>query len=333
MLRIFTCICFLFTVACTNISEIDKNVHKAECSVTGVVACKSANQCAELKVCSTDIDLDTTFLIGSVSKQFTAILAIKHLAPLLDTEVIVLLMDDEFWNILKDLRRTEQPFWSQLKLKDLKGTTIRDLLMHSAKIDYATGAPSSGYKYHNLNYALVAKCLEKQTKQRFSKLAHDLFSEAGLTHTFLHDDFSEAQFWLKLQKALALAKCSPEKLRNPLTATMNPAGGIVSTARDLLKWNEFLRKHKYFEELTKMTVPMKDGGSYGFGIITNEDKSLFFHTGAIAAVHLDGILFTCALIYDKARERSFVGFDVANITTRDTVKAKIDERIEALMQI
>jgi CubicO group peptidase (beta-lactamase class C family) len=307
-------------------------VHKAECGVTGLVACKSANQCAESKVCSTGIDLDTPFLIGSVSKQFTAILAIKHLAPLLDTEVIALLTEDEFQIILKDLQDTEQPFWPQLKLKDLKGTTIRDLLTHSAKIDYATGALSSGYKYNNLNYALVGKCLEKQTKQRFSKLAHDLFSKAGLTNTFLHDDFSEAQLWLKLQKALALEKCSPEKLRNPLTATMNPAGGIVSTARDLLKWNEFLHKHNYFDALTQTTVPMGDGESYGFGLIANEDKSLFFHTGAIAAVHLDGILFTCVLIYDKAKERSFVGFDVANITTRDTVKSKIDERIEALMQ-
>jgi CubicO group peptidase (beta-lactamase class C family) len=307
-------------------------VHKSVCNVNGLVAYKSANQCAELKVRSTDMDLDTPFLIGSVSKQFTAILAIKHLAPLLDTEVIALLTDDEFRNILKDLQRTEQPFWPQLKLKDLKGTTIRNILMHYAKVDYATGAPSIGYKYHNLNYALVAKCLEKQTKQRFSKLAHDLFSEAGLTNTFLHDDFSEQELWMKLQKALALAKCSPEKLRNPLTATMNPAGGIVSTTRDLLKWNEFLRRTKYFDALTQTTIPTGEGGSYGFGIITNE--SLFFHTGTIAAVHLDGILFTCVLIYDKTKARSFVGFDVANITDApdDMVKAKIDERIETLMQ-
>ncbi|MDR0595618.1 MAG: beta-lactamase family protein [Puniceicoccales bacterium] len=335
MLHVLAFLCVLFSVACSNIHKTNlDNISEVE----GIVAVKDADQSVKLKFCSKGIDLNTPFLIGSVSKQFTAILAIKHLKTLFNTEIITLITDDEFQAILKNLQETEViPFWPQLKLQTLKGTTIHDLLMHSATIDYATGERINRYKYHNLNYALVGKCLEKQTKRSYTELAHDLFVEAGMTNTFLHDDFSEKELWTKLQKALVIANCSPQKLKNPLTTTMNPAGGAVSTARDLLRWNEFLHQNKCFDVLTKATVPIGDGNFYGLGIITNKNKSLFWHTGAIVAVFLEEILFTCVLIYDMSQARSFVGFDVANITdvtcnSEDTMGAKIDERVDMLVR-
>jgi hypothetical protein len=95
---------------------------------------------------------------------------------------------------------------------------------------------------------------------------------------------------------------------------MTPAGGVVSTARDLLKWNKFLRENKLFEELTKTTVVVEDDVFYGLGIITDKNKVTFFHTGAIAAAHLQGILFTCMLCHDSAENSSLLWFDVVNIT-------------------
>jgi hypothetical protein len=166
------------------------------------------------------------------------------------------------------------------------------------------------------------------------KLAHGIFVEAGMSHTFLHDDISEAKLWKKLEKSLNLAQCVPQKLKNPLTPAMNPAGGIVSTARDLLKWNEFLRKNGYFKKLTKVTIPIGGGDAYGLGIVTNDEKNLFSHAGAIAAVHLQGILFTCVLIYDASQKCSSVGFDVLDITNIEDCKAisaMIDERSDILL--
>jgi CubicO group peptidase (beta-lactamase class C family) len=319
------------SVGCSNLHKTEQDAGEIGKHVNWIIAVENADQSIKLKNCSKEIDLDTPFFIGSVSKQMTAILAIKHLD--LNSDVTTLITEDEFQAILMDLQKTEStPFWSQLKLSKLKGTTIRDLLMHSVKIDYATGAQINQHKYHNLNYALVGKCLEKQTKRPYNNLAHDLFAEAGMNNTFLHDDFSEKKLWGKLRKALAIAKCSPQKLVNPLTRTMTPAGGVVSTARDLLKWNKFLKENKLFEALTKTIVTFEKDAFYGLGIITDKDKMAFFHTGAIAAVYLQGILFTCVLIHDHKENYSFVGFDVSNIVNANAVSAKIDERTELLMQ-
>lgn len=84
------------------------------------------------------------------------------------------------------------------------------------------------------------------TGRSYENLSRALFKQAGMTNTGFHSDFSRAQ----LAEKLGYNKICFDSLAE----VMNPAGGIISTARDLLQWNDFLSQNNYFKRLTAYTV-------------------------------------------------------------------------------
>jgi CubicO group peptidase (beta-lactamase class C family) len=195
-----------------------------------------------------------------------------------------LLSEEEFVALLNGLPEFDNKYLqSNLRLSCLKGVTVKDLLIHTSKVDYCSGEKLTGYKYQNLNFDLVGRVLEKQTGKSYETLAHELFRMAGMTNTFLHCDVSENELFTKLKASLALVNRMPEDMVGAMTLSkaMNPSGGIVSTACDLLKWNEFLDENGYFAKLTEFTANMGGDDRYGFGIVTDSKKSFFYHNGAI----------------------------------------------------
>jgi CubicO group peptidase (beta-lactamase class C family) len=239
-------ICLILCVGCAT----DKNEKFA-----GIIAVKDFGSEIKLKFCSAGIDLDTPFFIGSISKQFTGVLVLKHIKHLLKTDITTLLTESDFMSVINALPELEKNMlWSKLKLKHLVGITVEQLLTHSSKIDYCSRKNLDGYKYQNLNFDLVGLILEKQAKKTYAELVRELFLEADMENTFLHSDFSEKKLFDKLKKSLKLVYRDPDIMKNTLTKAVNPDGGIISTARDLLKWSDFLEKNEYFQKLTEFSA-------------------------------------------------------------------------------
>jgi CubicO group peptidase (beta-lactamase class C family) len=236
----------------------------------------------------------------------------------------------------------------RLKLKHFAGVTVGQLLSHSSKTDWYSEKNLVGYKYQNLNFDLVGLILEKQTHKSYAESVRELFREAGMVHTFLHDDFPERELFGKLKKSLQSVNRSPEIMKTVLTKAVTPDGGIISTARDLLKWNDFLEKNGYFYKLTEFSVDDGSGGMYGFGLATNSSKSFFFHNGDVL-LYFNGICCAGVLLYEPSTKFSAVGFDVFEICpgqkilslsevekffaeNNDSVLQKILERTDMLAQ-
>jgi CubicO group peptidase (beta-lactamase class C family) len=276
----------------------------------GIVAVKNSGSKIKLKFRSINIDLDTPFFIGSISKQFTGVLVLRHIKHLLKTDIATLLRENNFISLINALPELEKNMlWSKLQLKHLAGVAVEQLLTHFSKIDYCSGKNLDGHKYQNLNFDLAGLILEKQIKKSYAELVRELFREAGMKNTFLHSDFLEKDLFEKLKKSLKLVHKNPDQMKNPLTKAVNPDGGIISTARDLLKWNDFLESGGYFQELTKISIDDGNGGRYGFGIVTDQEKNFFFHSGAVL-LYFNGICYIGVLLYEPNTKFSAVGFEI-----------------------
>ena len=299
--NIFASMYFLLCVGCS----IDKSE-----KFTEIIAVKKSGSEIELKTQSIGINLDTPFFIGSISKQFTGVLALRHIKHLLKTDITTLLTENDFISLINALPELEKNMlYPSLKLKHLAGVTVEQLLTHFSKIDYCSGKNLDGHRYQNLNFDLAGLILEKQTQKSYVELVRELFREAGMKNTFLHSDFSGKDLFEKLKKSLKLVHSNPDQMKNTLTKAVNPDGGIISTARDLLKWNDFLERNGYFQELTKISVDDSNGGRYGFGIVTNQEKKLYFHSGAVL-LYFNGICYIGVLLYEPSTKFSAVGFEI-----------------------
>jgi hypothetical protein len=130
-----------------------------------------------------------------------------------------------------------------------------------------------------------------------------------MKNTFLHSDFSEKKLFDKLKKSLKLVGRNPDIMKTTLTKAVNPDGGIISTARDLLKWNDFFEKNGYFQELTEFSADDDNGGRYGFGLVTNRERRFFFHSGAVL-LYFNSICYIGVLLYESSAKFSAAGFEI-----------------------
>ncbi|MDR1365550.1 MAG: beta-lactamase family protein [Holosporales bacterium] len=247
------------------------------------------------------IDLDTPFFIGSISKQVTAVLALQYLTGRLDSDIKEFLKEKIYHN--------------------LHGCTVRQLLHHTSGIDFKTGKRHVGYNYQNENYDIIGKVLESVTGRRYENLVHELFKRACMHETFFHSDVSQKELFKRLQKSLKLIDLGHTALTNILTMQMNPSGGIISTARDLLKWSQYLEKHGLYKKLIESKVSMSRGSSdrYGFGVIICGD--LIMHCGAILNA-VDKYCTICALVYNIKTKKTAVGFEVFKPSKNDNLDQK-----------
>jgi CubicO group peptidase (beta-lactamase class C family) len=90
-----------------------------------------------VKTSGRGFSLDTPFLIGSLTKQFTGVLCLEHLANLLDTNITTLMTEQDFKSVLKSMPDVD--LWEPLGFYHFKGITVKQLLTHSTGLDYSTG--------------------------------------------------------------------------------------------------------------------------------------------------------------------------------------------------
>lgn len=259
--------------------------------------------------------IDTKFGIGSVTKQFTAMLIMQ----LVEQNKIK----------LSDTIGKHLPYLPKDKANHI---TIHQLLAHTSGLPHYDGLqgigislkefgatyytpkalaeligrtnllykPGTSFTYSSLGYDLIGAILENVSGQSFAELIENSIAKPlGLKNTgFGTNDFVAKELakgysyqevygweWLSSEHG---GKITIAPFRDQSTACA--AGGMHSTVRDLFIWSKAVKSHQLLSpELTKlMLTPNKNG--YGYGWVRNWDDiiekninaRLIGHGGALA---------------------------------------------------
>jgi CubicO group peptidase (beta-lactamase class C family) len=194
-------------------------------------------------------EVNTAFRIASVTKGFTAVLVLQAV------ERDELVLDDGIGHYLPELAGAA-----------VERVTIRHLLMHTSGIpDFGpepaqgqgvrqaiathlknvalSNEPGADHKYCNVGYTLLGIILEQVSGKPYRELAASrIFMPAGMTRSYVESRPFE-------RGARALGYDLVDGHRVPHEVDVDPAvfagaGGIVSTAPDLLKFSRALASDK-----------------------------------------------------------------------------------------
>lgn len=209
---------------------------------------------------STSLKIDDQFVVGSISKQFTATLVLQE-------------YEKRRINLSIPIRR----YLPELTQSWADTVTVHHLLSHTHGIVtlekptmFKVGAQ---FAYSQIGYDLLAKIIERTSGKSFSSLATELFKQCKMSRTF-HPDVMEYHHLAKgytQQPDGTMAFDSSSFMNYPA------AGSFVSTAGDLALWNECLHNGKLLKPNTyqMMITPQKNAVRehpifgktyYGYGI-------------------------------------------------------------------
>ena len=241
------------------------------------------------------VDADTTFRIGSITKQVTAALVMR----LVESGEIGL--DDPI------TKHVSYPVGGY-------EVTVRHLLTHTSGIKSYTGidsvmstialdrshdellafvreepfdfAPNDAYRYNNTGYHLLGMILENVTGKTYDALVADLAAELELDST---TNGSNAR--IIANRAQGYEMQDGELVNARLIAMTQPfaAGAMLSSAGDLVRWQRALIGGDVVSEASyaAMITPhvLNDGAAttYGFGLGLGEDQgdTVVQHGGGI----------------------------------------------------
>ena len=221
------------------------------------------------------LKLNSQFVIGSISKQFTAVLVIREF----DKGNI-----DLFTPIKKYLPELTQS-WADT-------VAIHHLLTHMHGITQldkpTTFKVGTQYSYSQIGYNLLAKIIERTSGKSFAELSKNLFEKCGMKNTF-HPDIKE---YNNLVKGYTESENSKIEFETETFQNYVAAGSFISTAEDLNIWNKKFYSGKLLKSKTMKMVETKQNGAvrdhpifgitdYGYGITvdTKENILQFGQTG------------------------------------------------------
>jgi CubicO group peptidase (beta-lactamase class C family) len=252
--------------------------------------------------------LDTRFRVGSIAKQFTALLVLREV---------------ESGTIgLSDTISDHLPYYREDTGRQV---TVSQLLNHASGIPdfppdfserseryayerqefvetFCSGdlesAPGEGYSYSNAGYYILGAILEAATGQPYAGLLRSrIFEPAGMDDTVYVDDLSIIE---RAASGYARNDGGPSSFTS--ASFIDPSipfamAGIHSTVRDLYKWDRALYGGLLLSEDGKETMytPL-EGGTYSNGWINyrvdmagQEPLALTMHQGSING--FSGIIF------------------------------------------
>lgn len=225
------------------------------------------------------IDNQTIFAIGSVSKQFTAVLILQNM------EEGRLAPEDKVSKYLKEF-----------KTKDYEDITVHQLLNHTSGLSFLGQKlmfpPGKGFYYSNEGFNALGKIIEVVSGRSYDENIMDLFEKTGMKSSSAGSHFSHVNFagaYLGDKKNYDKILNMPERLGNREIGIA--AGGILSTVDDLHLWNLSLFSGKVIQPetlkkfLAKSAVrnhPVFGKMGYGYGMMMNiGDPTVYFHSGYI----------------------------------------------------
>lgn len=264
------------------------------------------------------LTLHAQFVIGSISKQINATLVLQEM------EQGHLKLTDPISKYLPEIKED----W-----KD--SVTIYHLLNHTSgivKIDTLLAfKQGSKFSYSNLGYQLLGKIIEKTSGKTFATLTKELLERCNMSNTTCPDLYKEES------KLKYLAKGYDEQANGNLKRVKDifrylqsssvgiPAGGIISTAKDLIKWNQYLHQGKLLTDSSyKMMItsfairqhPVWGEVGYGYGLQINQQDSIYEigHSGL-----LNG--FASVNFYYPATQTSVIVLENISYNTKNIKRA------------
>jgi CubicO group peptidase (beta-lactamase class C family) len=227
------------------------------------------------------ITSQTTFRIGSITKQFTASAILKL------QEEGKLSVDDKLSKYILDFPRGNEVTLRQLlnhtsgihdwspepnHLSDLsKPTTIEALIEGIKKPPYDFD-PGTKWKYDNSGYTLLGYIVEKVSGQSYGDFLRDnLFQPLGMTNTGVYRTHMGLPHEA-LGYSLGTNGFEPEFFIDP--SWNGGEGALYSTVEDLYRWNEGVFNGNVLDAASRKAaftpVPTKasqlnSGNGYGFG--------------------------------------------------------------------
>ncbi len=229
---------------------------------------------------TTPLRVDNQFILGSISKQTTAVLVLQQL------EKGNLSLQDPIRKYLPGLKAS----WAD-------SVTVHHLLSHTSGVvsedKPLAFRPGTQFLYSGiLGYQLLARVAEKAGGKPYPELAAALFNGCKLRNTTIPARYRKGRLAGSFTEA-------PDGTLRPQTYQMQdlepptPAGGVISTVRDLAQWNECLHGGKLLTESTYklMTTvyavrPHARWGEvgYGYGLQADHGGGIveYSHSGTLA---------------------------------------------------
>ncbi len=216
----------------------------------------------------------TQFVIGSLSKQITAVLILQ------EVDKHRLKLDAPIKTYLPELT---QP-WASV-------VTTHQLLNHTSGIvalDTALATPAgTTFAYSGLGYALLGRIIASVSGKSYASQVTALFKRCGM----LHSTDPSLKNMPDLAEAYIREKDGTirEEIKTFETAYI-PAGSLISCIGDLQQWNKLLHGGKLLSKVSyqKMTTasskrnhPIWGNVGYGYGIQLDKNDGLleFGHSG------------------------------------------------------
>jgi len=216
----------------------------------------------------TPLKMNSQFVIGSISKQFTAVLTLAEF----DKGKIEL-----FTPIRKYLPELEQK-WADT-------VTVHHLLTHMhgiVELDQPTEFQvGTQYSYSQIGYELLAKIIERTSGESFATLSSNLFKKCGMKNTF-HPDIKN---YNNLVKGYTENNRGDVEFDSLTFDNYVAAGSFISTSSDLDKWNNLFYNGKLLKKETMAMLLTKHKGAirnhsifgitaYGYGITIDKKDGI-----------------------------------------------------------
>lgn len=225
------------------------------------------------------IDSSTIFAIGSVSKQFTAVM-------------ILLQMEQGKLNVTDKVSK----YLKEFQTKEYANITIHQLLNHTSGLNIMGGKlmfkSGTDFHYSNDGFNALGKIVETVSGKSYSNNALELFKNAGMRQSSTGEVFKGSHFasaYLGNAGKSEEVPNMPKRLGGKEIGT--PAGGILSTIQDLHTWNNALYGGKILKPETLKLFMAKSAErrhaifgkmGYAYGIMLNIGKpNSYFHSGYI----------------------------------------------------
>lgn len=214
----------------------------------------------------TPLKIGDQFLVGSISKQFTATLVLREM------QAGRIQAAQTIRNYLPDFKQQ----WAD-------SVTVQQLLNHTSGItDWdkkLAHVPGSKFSYSNINYAILGKIIEKTSGKTYADLTAALFKSCRMESSTVPPGRGRKSHDEKLVKGhpeTDSGRYEADNILGLLDLPMMgvPAGGMISTADDLDKWmyclhNGRLLADSIYQAMINQTVtrPHRWGAlKYGDGI-------------------------------------------------------------------
>lgn len=238
------------------------------------------------------ITLETSFDIGSISKQFTATAILK-------------LCDQ---NKIK-LNESINTYLEELASKRWKNVTVHHLLSHQSgipsvlqsgqglddywpksdpisweeQLDYfkdlkLIDKPGEEYRYNNTGYILLALIIEKVSGKPFDQyMLEDVFQPNELTGSSVGYRSTSPYAKNHYHYPKQLMELAPKYH----SSWYRGAGGVYSTVTDLSKWVNILYNGHFLSEESKSMMFSKQAKNYGYGWVigVKNDLKIIHHDG------------------------------------------------------